>query len=322
LLAAPLNVHTLKALEQGSMGLPELHRAIGSPPQSTMRVYTRRLEELGLLESRRRKEYPTGTDYGLTEAGHSLLVVAAFLQDWLGEAPDGPILLGSIAGKSGTKALIGGWSSNIVRAVAARPLSLTELNMLIPKISYPSLERKLSALRGANLVEPEPGNPDGIPYRATDWLRRAVVPLTSAVAWGLQYTQGPTTAISRTDVEAAFLLAFPVISMGPEVTGRCRLSVEIQGGSSPTHAGVLVSIEEGRVVSCSSNLEGDTQASVSGTPFAWLRQMNGGPPGQLEVDGSRSFARKLTEALRAMPRAREEGSYRTEDAFAVPAAPG
>jgi DNA-binding HxlR family transcriptional regulator len=322
LLAAPLNVHTLEALQRGPMGLPELHRAIGSPPQSTMRVYTRRLEELDLLESHRRKEFPTGTDYGITEAGRSLLGVAAFLQDWLGEAPDGPILLDSIAGKSGTKALVGGWSSNIVRAVAARPLSLTDLNMLIPKISYPSLERKLSAMRSAKLVEPEPGNPKGIPYRATDWLRRAVVPLTSAVAWGLQYTREPTSAICRIDVEAAFLLAFPIISLGSEVTGRCRLSVEVQGGSSPTYAGALVSIERGRVVSCSSNLEGDAHASVSGTPVAWLRQMNGGPHGGLEVDGSRSFAEKLTGALRAMPKTAKGSSSRPEDAFAVSAAPG
>jgi DNA-binding HxlR family transcriptional regulator len=321
LLAAPLNVHTLKALQRRSMGLPELHRAIGSPPLSTMRVYTRRLEVLDLLESHRRKEYPTGTDYRITDAGQSLLGVAAFLQDWLREAPDGPILLGSIAGKSGTKALIGGWSSSIVRAVAARPLSLTELNMLIPKISYPALERKLSAMRSAKLVEPEPGNPEGIPYRATDWLRRAVIPLTAAVAWGLQHIQEPIPAIGRTDVEAAFLLAFPVISLGPEVTGRCRLSVEVRGGSTPTNAGVLVSIEAGRVVSCCSDLEGDVQASVSGTPVAWLRQMNGGPPGQLEVDGSRSFAEKITEALRALPKDRERGPSQSEDAYAASTAP-
>lgn len=321
MLAAPLNVHTLKALRQGSMRLPELHHAIGSPPQSTMRVYTRKLEVLGLLESHRRNEYPTGADYGLTAAGLSLLKVAAFLQDWLGEAPDGPILLGSIAGKSGTKALIGGWSSSIVRAVAARPLSLTELNMLIPKISYPSLERKLSAMRSANLVEPGPGNPQGIPYRATDWLRRAVVPLTSAVAWGLQYVQQPTSAISRTDVEAAFLLAFAVISLEPRVTGKCRLSVEIRGGSCPTFAGVLVGIEEGRVVSCSSNLEGDAHASISGTPIAWLRQMNGSPPGQLELDGSRAFAEKLTEALRAMPTTGKRSFSELEPPFATSPAP-
>jgi DNA-binding HxlR family transcriptional regulator len=303
LLAAPLNVHMLEALQQEPIGLSELHYAIGSPPRSTMRVYTQGLERLGLLERRRQKEFPATAKYGITKAGHSLLVVAAFLRDWLEEAPEGPVLLGSIAGRSGTKALIGGWSSSIIRGVAARPLTLTELNMVIPRISYPTLERKLSAMRSAKLVEPDPGNSQGIPYRATAWLCRAVVPLVSAAAWERQYVPEPA-AIGRTEVEATFLLSFPVISLGPEVTGRCRLSVEVRGGATPTYAGVLVGIEKGRVVSCSSNLEGDVQASISGTPVAWLRQMNGGPPGQLEVDGSRTFAGKLTEALRALPKRR------------------
>jgi DNA-binding HxlR family transcriptional regulator len=302
LLAAPLNVHTLKALQPGPMGLVQLHHAIGSPPKSTMRVYTRRLEQLDLLDGRRLSEYPTAAEYRITDAGHSLMKVAVLLQEWLVEAPDGPILLGSIAGKSGTKALIGGWTSSIVRAVAARPLSLTELSMLIPRTSYPSLERKLSAMRSAKLVEPEPGNPQGIPYRATDWLRRAVVPLTSAVAWETQYIREPAAAVGRADVEAAFLLALPLISLGPEVTGNCRLSVEIRGGSAPTYAGVLVGFEGGRVISCCSDLEGNAHTSVSGTPLAWLRRMNGGGAGQLEIDGNRSFAGKVTEALRAMPK--------------------
>jgi len=302
LLAVPLNVHMLKALQQRPMGLSDLHHSIGSPPRSTMRVHTQGLEELGLLERRRQKEFPTTAKYGITDAGRSLVGVAAFLQDWLGEAPYGPILLGSIAGKSGTKALIGGWSSRIVRGVAARPLTLAELNMVIPKISYPSLERKLSAMRSTKLVEPEPANSQGIPYRATPWLRRAVVPLVSAVAWEKRFLREPA-AVGRADVEAAFLLAFPVISLGPAIAGRCRLSVELRGGATPTYAGVVVDIQGGRVVSCSSNLAGDVHASISGTPLTWLRQMNGGPPGQLEVDGSRALAGKLTEALRALPKA-------------------
>jgi len=266
-----------------------------------MRVYARRLEELDLLKASRRREFPTKAEYRLTEAGHSLLKVVPFLQAWLEEAPDGPTPLDSIAGKSRTKALIGGWSSSIVRAVAARPLSLTELNMLIPRISYPSLERKLRAMRDAKMVEPRPANSNGVPYKATDWLRRAVIPLTSAVAWELQVPQ-PAAAISCIDVEAAFMLAIPVMSLGPRITGRCRLSVQARRGGVPASAGVLVGIEKGRVVSCSSNLEGDTHVSISGSPVAWLRQMNGGPRGELEIDGNRSLAAKVTEALQAIPK--------------------
>jgi DNA-binding HxlR family transcriptional regulator len=302
LLATPLHVHTLKALRQGPMELPELHCAVGSPPQSTIRMYTRKLDDLGLLERRRRQQLPAATKYRITPAGESLLEVAALLQEWLGEAPAGPILLDSISGKSATKALVGGWSSSIMRALAARPISLTELNMLISGISYPSLERKVSAMRNAKLVERRTGHKRATPYGVTDWLRRAITPLTAAIAWEMRFLREQMAPITRIDVEAIFLLAIPLISLGPEVSGKCRLAVDVRGGPAPSYAGVLVCLEEGKVVSCSSNLEGHVQASASGLPAAWMRQMNGGPRGQLEVSGNRSLAGAVMEALRAIPK--------------------
>jgi DNA-binding HxlR family transcriptional regulator len=300
-LAAPLHVHTLKALRDGPQGLLELHRAVGSPPQSTMRVYTRALEELNALERRRQNEFPATAEYEITAAGEGLLKVAGVLQEWLMAAPDGPILLGSTAAKSATKALIGGWSSNIVRAVAARALSLTDLNVLIPKTSYPTLERKLSAMRSSRLVEPAPGESRGTPYGATEWLRKAVIPLTSAAAWERKFLPESTPRIGRLDVEAAFLLAVPLIELNSDAAGRCRLAVEFPGEPSPVFAGVVLGIEDGRIVSCTSRLTGDVQASASGSALAWMRQMNGGGPEQLETSGDSSLALEVTNALRALP---------------------
>lgn len=305
LLAAPLNLHTLRALQQGPMDLPSLHRAVGSPPESTMRIYARNLERLGLLERRRQKEFQASIRYFGTSGGNSLLEVAAYLQEWLGGAPDGPIMLGSTAAKSGIKALIGGWSSSIVRAVVARPLSLTELSLLITKISYPSLERKLVAMRTMRLVEPLPSNKRSTPYRATDWLHRAVVPITAAAAWELRHMREHSAPIGRTDAEAAFLLAVPLVSLDPQATGGCRLSVEIRGKTGPSYAGVLLHLEKGRVVSCSTDLEGEAHTSISGSPVDWMRQLNGGARGQLEVSGNRSLAGRLLDALRATPESLE-----------------
>jgi DNA-binding HxlR family transcriptional regulator len=301
LLAAPLHIHTLKALEQGPKELLNLHRAVGSPPQSTMRVYTRTLEELGILERRRQNEFPATAEYAITPAGEALLKVAVFLQDWLEAAPDGPILLGSVAAKSGTKALVGGWSSNIVRAVAARSMSLTELNVLIPKVSYPTLERKLSAMRIAKLVEMKDSGGRGTPYGVTDWMRHAITPLTSAAAWERKFIAESSAQIGRLDVEAAFLLAIPLIELDPTVNGRCRLSVELRGGSEPVFAGVLVGIDEGIVTSCTSRLDGEVEASASGSSTAWMRQMNGGAAGQLALNGSFPLAHAVTDALRVLP---------------------
>jgi DNA-binding HxlR family transcriptional regulator len=298
ILAAPLHVHILRALQEKPQGLFELHRAVGSPPQSTLRVYTRTLEELGVLDRRRQSEFPATAAYSITPTGEALLAVAEVLQGWLMEAPDGPILLGSMAAKSAVKALVGGWSSNIVRAVAARPLSLTELNVLIPKISYPTLERKLSTMRSARLVEPQPGEGRGTPCGPTTWLRQAVVPLASASVWERKFATETTPPVGRLDVEAAFLLSAPLIELEPGHSGRCRLSVEIRGGSSPTLAGAIIGIEEGKVASCTSRLDGEAQASASGSVLGWMRQMNGGPSGQLEMGGDVSLAMAATKALR------------------------
>jgi DNA-binding HxlR family transcriptional regulator len=291
-----LNVHLLKALEDGPLPLIDLRRAVGSPPQSTMRVYSRTLVDLGALERQRQAAFPGTVEYGSTESGKALLGIGAVHEGWLREAPSGPISLGSTASKSATKALVEGWSTNIIRALAAKPLSLTDLNRLIPRISYPSLERRLGALRLADLVEPHAGEGRGTPYRATSWLRRAVVPLAAGAWWERRHLADPPL-IGRLDVEAAFLLAIPLIEVPAGLSGRCRLAVEIQGGSSPVFAGVMISVEDGKVVSCSSRLEGDADGWASGSAGSWMRRMSG-QDSDLEVGGDAELARGLVDSIR------------------------
>lgn len=298
LLAAPLNIHILQTLESGPKSLLDLRRSVGSPPQSTMRLYSRTLTEKGIIDRRRRTEFPASAEYLITDTGRALLGVAESVERWLSVAPGEPLQLGTPAAKSAMKALVEGWSTNIIRALAARPLSLTELNRLIPKVSYPSLERRLGAMRLAGLVEPHPGESRGTPYTLTEWLRRAVAPLTAAAEWERNYRPDDAQPIGRLDVEAIFLLAVPLLRMPPGLTGKIRLAVEVQGGSSPVFAGVLVSFEDGRIVSCTSRLEGEVEGWVSGPPDAWFRRMDGGGPKHLEVGGDNALSETLLEGLR------------------------
>ena len=76
-------------------------------------------------------------------------------------SPDGPISLESGAAKGAVKALVDGWGSTMMGALAARPLSLTELESLISGLRYPALERWLSSMRIAGLVEAEPSTGAG-----------------------------------------------------------------------------------------------------------------------------------------------------------------
>jgi DNA-binding HxlR family transcriptional regulator len=302
-LASPLNYQILKTLEGESKALLDLRRAVGSPPQSTMRLYSRTLTEQGVIERRRRAEFPGSAEYLITEAGRDLLDVANVLQDWLRVAPEEPILLGSPTSKSATKALVEGWSTNIIRALSARPLSLTELNRLIPKVSYPSLERRLGAMRLAGLVEPHPGDGRGTPYVATEWLRRAVVPIAAAAGWERRYRPDGSRSIGRLGVEAAFLLAIPLLEVPADFEGKYRLSVEVQGGSSPVFAGVLVCFEEGKVTSCSSRLEGEVEGWAGGALEAWLSRMKGEERQSLELGGDVTRVEILLDSLRDLSQA-------------------
>jgi DNA-binding HxlR family transcriptional regulator len=300
LLATPLNVHILRALEQEPMPLLELRQAAGSPPQSTMRLYSRTLTELGIIERERQAAFPGTVEYQITPVGRDLLGVAKVLEAWLDIGPRGPIALGTTTSKSVTKALVEGWSTSIIRAIAARPLSLTELNKVIPKVSYPSLERRLGSMRLARLVEAQPSERRGTPYGATDWLRRAVVPMSSAAAWERRHRPAGAQPIGRLGVEAAFLLAIPLLEMPSDFAGKCRLAVELQSGSSPIFAGALVSFEGGKVVSCNSRLEGPAAGWASGSPNAWLRRMTGADQNGLELGGDISLADAVLNALQGI----------------------
>jgi DNA-binding HxlR family transcriptional regulator len=311
LLATPLNVHILQALEREPMPLLELRQRAGSPPQSTMRLYSRTLAELGIIERQRQAAFPGSAEYRITSTGRDLLGVAGILETWLAVAPREPIVLGTTASKSATKALVEGWATNIVRAIAAQPLSLTELNKVIPKVSYPSLERRLGAMRLAGLVDPQRSDRRGTPYGATDWLRRAVIPMASAAAWERRHRPAGAQPIGRLGVEAVFLLAIPLLRMPPTFSGKFRLAVEVQSGNSPIFAGALVCFEDGVVVSCSSRLEGDADAWVSGTPDAWLRRMSGVAHGGLEMRGDIASAGVLLDAVQdigTIPPPPENGS--------------
>lgn len=300
LLAAPLNCQILKALEQGPRVLLDLRRAVDSPPQSTMRLYSRILIEQGVVDRKRRAEFPGSTEYRITPAGHELLGVAGVLQRWLRHAPDGPIPLGTSASKSTTKALAEGWSTGLIRALAARPLALTELSRLISTISYPSIERRLSSMRLTGLVERCRGTGRSTPYVVTEWLRRAVVPLTAAAAWERRHRAMDAPPIRQLDVQAAFMLALPLVALPADFEGRIRLAVEVRGGSVPLLGGVLATFRDGGLVSCSPRLDGDVEARVSGPPGAWFERMSGSRGSTLAIGGDVSMAETVLDELRAI----------------------
>jgi DNA-binding HxlR family transcriptional regulator len=297
LLSTPINVYVLQALVDGPRSLIDLRREAGSPPQTTMRGHLRALTETNILARRRQNDFPGSLDFELTPVGHELLGVVRVLEHWLGAAPDGPMTLGTGTAKSAVKALVEGWGTSMVRALAARPLSLTELNGLISGLSYPSLERRLGAMRLAGLIERVQGDGRGTPYGVTDWLRQAIAPLAEAARWERLNAPEQTAPIKRLDAEAGFLLAIPLLRLPSELSGTCRLAVEVGSTNGERLAGVLVGVREGTVVSCVATVRGHADAWVSGSAPSWLRAVIEQDLELLEMGGDCQLGRALLEGL-------------------------
>jgi DNA-binding HxlR family transcriptional regulator len=296
-LATPLNFLVLRALTERPMRLAELRKATGLPAQTTLRGHLASLGELGLLAKRPTEQMPYAVENELTPMGEEMLTVAERLETWLAEAPDGPIALESGAARGAVKALVDGWASTMMRALASGPLSLTELDSIIPDLSYPALERRLSSMRIAGLVEPRPSRGAGTPYGVTEWARRGIAPLAAASYCERVHMSPRSAPVEPIDIEAAFLLATPLAQLPTPAAGSCQLEVEAGPGGLPQPAGVQVTVEAGRIASCVSRLEPGPASFVCGSAPAWFRAVKDGEADELRFGGGQGLAEDLVTGL-------------------------
>lgn len=296
-LAAPLNLQVLRALSKRPMRLAELRKATGLPAQTTLRGHLANLVEIGVLTKRPTQQMPYAVENELTPLGQGLLAVADRLETWLSKAPEGAIPLESAAAKGAIKALVDGWESKMIRALAARPLSLTQLDRLISDFSYPALERRLASMRLAGLVEGQRGQGGGTPYSVTEWARLGVAPLATASHCERLHMRQDSAPVTQIDIEAAFLLATPLVGLSPDVAGSCQLEVEASPGAMPRPAGVQVTVERGRVVSCVSRLQESPGAYAAGTALKWFHAVKDGNVKELRFGGNGQLAEEVVGGL-------------------------
>jgi len=303
LIASPLSVPILRAHLDGPLRLPDLRERIGGAAQTTLRGQVGNLRGIGALERHVRGGMPYTVENEVTDVGRGVLAVAEVVETWLARAPQGPLALGSEPAKGAIRALVGGWGSTILRALAARPLSLTELSSVIGDHSYPALERRLSAMRAARQVEPrEGGERGGKPYGVTEWTRQAVAPIVAAGRCECEYLAELTEPLSRIDVEAAFLLSVPLVDLDVTRSGSCLLAVDTSSvrdaETTSRLAGVHVEIEGGAVVSCRSRWEGEPRTWALGSVEPWLDAILEGHMERLRIGGEdRELAALLIEKI-------------------------
>ena len=305
LIAGPLSVPILRAHLDGPLRLPDLRERIGGAAQTTLRGQVGNLRGIGALERHVLSGMPYTVENELTDVGRGVLAVADIVEAWLTRAPQGPIALGSEPAKGAIRALIGGWGSTMLRALAARPLSLTELDSVITDLSYPSLERRLSAMRAARQVEAKPSGGRGAkPFAVTDWTRQAVAPLIAAGRCECMHLSDLTESLGRIDVEAAFLLAVPLVDLQVRRDGSCLFAVDTGTSEADKSkgriAGVHVEVKEGAIAACISRLEQDPRTWALGTVDSWVDAILEGKSDRLRLGGeSPSLAKAVIANLHA-----------------------
>jgi DNA-binding HxlR family transcriptional regulator len=297
LLANPLNTTLLQQLSDGPKRLADLRRDGAPAPQTTVRAHLKGLERADLAVLKPREGQPQVVEWVLTDGGHDMLTVAAALEDWLEKAPHGPLELGGDPGKMAVNALLGGWSSTILCLLAAGPLTLTELAECIKEVSYPGLERRLSAMRLVGQVQPVEREGKGTPYEVTEWLQEGVTPLAAGIRWEYAHQPHEVARLSRSDTTAAFLLSLPLLRLSLSLHGSCGLGVEVHDDDG-SHCGVVADVDGGKVVSCSAELKDDVDAYATGTPREWAQALLEASTDPLELVGEKKLAVGLFDGLR------------------------
>jgi DNA-binding HxlR family transcriptional regulator len=299
LLSDSLDARLIVTLGEEEMPLRRLRQLVGAPAQTTLRKHLSALAAKGLVQRRRLEPFPGNQELRLSESGRALLPVAASAEAWLARCPAGAIELGTPGSRSALKALVEGWSSLMLRALAGRPLSLTQLDRLIGSLNYPSVERRVDSLRVVGLIRPCEGHGRSTPYTATRWLRTAVAPLLPAVRWERRFGGEAAGPVRERDIEAALLLGAPLICAGTKVSGRCRIAVQTDERGE---AGALLLIEGGRVVSCSTELGGECSAAIKASIDGWITAILDGDVARLTVGGNAALGEAVATGMTTLGR--------------------
>lgn len=294
LFVNPLNARILRAHAGEPRRLSDVQDAIGWAAESTLRTAISNLCELGALDRQTLTRSPRAVATSLTHVGQELLDVADVLDDWLARFPAGAIPSDSEGAKQAVKALAGGWNSTLIHEIANRPLTLNELSSAINDFSYPTLERRLSWMRMTGQIEQLPAErPRGAPYVVSDWLRHAVAPLAASGRCERRHMDPLEVPIPEAEVETGFLLATPLAPLPEDASGTCLLAAQTGGlagpnpsaSDDPRMAGVTVTVEHGKVVSCISDISTKPTTWAVGTLDAWLDTVLDGDIAELRLGG-------------------------------------
>ncbi len=218
-------------------------------------------------------EHPVEVEPGravrVSGSGREALFVASVVERWLQSAPYGPVDFDGPEAEATVAALAESWSATVVHMLSREPMTRPELDAAIEDLGRRALKRHLEAMRWAGLIDAlaESGEPI---YALTDWGRAGIAPLIASARMERRNPMEGMAPIDALDVEAGFRLSLPLIAMPKELSGVCRLGLNLDETESSPMTGVTARIEEGRVIACHDGLAMKANAWAAGTATAWL----------------------------------------------------
>lgn len=259
----------------------------------------RRAEDEGLAEVGRLVEAvgDEGDTLRVTTEGKELLFVSSVLRDWLGHSPRGRLRLGDPAAGRALGALVFGWSTTVVHALAKGPLSLLELTRTVDTVSTEVVIERVGYLEANDLVEVRIGADGKKRYAATKWLREGVAPLAAAARLERHFPAADIVPPDDLDIGAAFLLTMPLIELPLELTGSCRLGVEVEARGRPEVAGVTAQVADGRVLICEPELDEGADSFAIGSALDWFDTLVQPEVSGVRTGGAEALAPGLLDAL-------------------------
>jgi len=277
----------------------ELMTRVENVSRSTYFERLRDLEDISLIARERSRETPPVAACRLEGAGRCLLRVARLLDRWLGRSPTGRLTVGDARATAVTKALALGWGSTILRWLAERPRSLTELEPLVEGLGYRKLERAMRDLDNAGLIERVDAEGRLSPYTVTRWARESVAVLSAAVRWERQRIPERSAAVTGLEVEAGLLLALPLVDVPDAPDGACVLLIDPEDPRAGNPAGVVVRMLGGRAIWCVPVPDRKPQdmTSLRGTLPEWLQAVIRGKPEKLQCVGDAPLTSALMVGL-------------------------
>jgi DNA-binding HxlR family transcriptional regulator len=197
------------------------------------------------------------------------LFVPSVVERWLQDAPHGPVPFDGAEAEWTVETLAESWSATVLHMLAREPMTVPELDTAIAGLGRHAIERHLEAMRATGQVESlaESGEPI---HALTDWARAGIAPLIASARLERRSPMEGMAPIDPLDVDAGFRLSLPLLTMPMELSGICRLGLNLDETQRSAMTGVTARIEEGRVIACHDGLNIKANAWAAATAADWL----------------------------------------------------